>query len=135
MRRQREIEQVQSLTRASSNPTPAMPTVVATVNKPTDHWICPACTFKNPSTASVCIVCNTVKGAVIEKVCVVRDSSLQPKTEDLLSSDEEEVSIKRTRKTTQRSARSARSAHKPSTPKTEEKVEIPSDLELLSVQE
>lgn len=66
-RRQRELEQAQSLTRTTS-PTPALPSAVATINKPAEQWVCPACTFNNPGSATTCIVCNTKKGAVVEKV-------------------------------------------------------------------
>ena len=107
-RRQRELEQAQSLTR---NPSAAMPSAVATINKPGSNndigsasnainagnassagnanngskgvgassaaaaglsngnaWTCTACTFNNPATAVTCVVCNTPKGAVNEKV-------------------------------------------------------------------
>ena len=66
-RRQREMEQSQSLTRNTSA-TPTLPSAIATINKPSEQWVCPACTFNNPGSATVCIVCNTQKGAVVEKV-------------------------------------------------------------------
>ena len=102
--------------------------------------MCPACTFSNPMSAKQCVVCSTKKGAVIDKTA----------NADIFAEDEEEVSIKRTRKskretrrregakkieassvtTTAATAAAAAAATKEEAAG-ERLTEIPSDLELL----
>ena len=134
-RRQREMEQVQSLAHGNTNP---IASVSVSINTTEEKWICPACTFSNPVSAKQCVVCNTKRGAVIEKKA----------NEDIFGDDEEEVSIK-TRKT-RREAKKRETVKRDRTPrvsssaeggkkspsleegaKSDGLAEIPSDLELI----
>ena len=128
-RRQREMEQVQSLAHGSTNP---IASVSVSINTTEEKWVCPACTFSNPVSAKQCVVCNTKRGAVIEK----------KESEDIFGDDEEEVSIK-TRKT-RREAKKREAVKRDRTPRvassadsgkkdaeSEGLAEIPSDLELV----
>ena len=133
-RRQREAEKAQAQAASHANANP-LPSVTVTINSAEEKWVCPACTFSNPMSAKQCVVCTTKRGAVIDKAA----------NADIFGDDEEEVSIKRTRKTKRETRRrepakkidaAGVSSPKPARGKKEEAAserltEIPSDLELL----
>ena len=133
-RRQREAEKAQAQAASHANANP-LPSVTVTINSAEEKWVCPACTFSNPMSAKQCVVCTTKRGAVIDKAA----------NADIFGDDEEEVSIKRTRKTKRETRRrepakkidaTGVSSPKPAGGKKEEAAserltEIPSDLELL----
>ena len=136
-RRQREAEKAQAQAASHANANP-LPSVTVTINSTEEKWVCPACTFSNPMSAKQCVVCATTKGAVIDKTA----------SADLFADDEEEVSIKRTRKSKRETRRreparkieaagvaSPRPAGGKKEATSERLTEIPSDLELLPLWE
>ena len=67
-RRQRELEQSQSLAAHTATAT-ALPSATASIvnkNNAEEQWVCPACTFSNPASARKCVVCSTEKGRAVE---------------------------------------------------------------------
>ncbi|KNB43533.1 hypothetical protein JH06_2649 [Blastocystis sp. subtype 4] len=121
-RRQREMEQAKSLTHSSNS----LPSATVTINRPENQWVCPACTFSNPASAKQCVVCSTPKGQVVNTKTRFMEKAQK---EVVIGGDEEEVSIKRTRK----AIRSTRSAKREMPIVTPETATIPSDLELISL--